>query len=206
MNAIYVRTSKDDNDGSAQLHELKAWAEAQGWKGWREYVDQGETGKKDSRPQWDKLRDDVRKGKVKQLVATEISRVGRSVVNVILALDDCYRAGGRVVLLRQGLDYATPIGRAVAAILAAVAQLEHDQITERIRSGVRRAQKEGTRSGKPVGRPTRVVTEEQIYMARGHAAVGIGWKKIAKLVGVPATTIRRAVEARQNPRQKQGEK
>jgi DNA invertase Pin-like site-specific DNA recombinase len=200
--ALYVRTSTDDNDGSAQLHELREWAARQGSRDWfhaTAYIDKGESGAKASRPQWDKLLADVRAGRVRELACTELSRMGRSVLNVVLALDELHAAGCRVVLLRQGLDYGTPIGRAVATILAAVAQLEREQIRERIAAGVRRAREKGSRSGKPIGRPRAVVTGEQLERARQARARGDSWSDVAWQVNVPASTIRRAVEACQNP-------
>ncbi len=208
--AIYVRTSpsgKDDeekNDGSAQLHELREWALRQGWAkslvtshtGWYEYIDLDQGGAKDSRPEWDRLRADVRRGAVKELVCTELSRLGRSVLNVVLALDELYSAGCRVVLLRQGLDYGTPVGRAVAAILAAVAQLERDQIRERIAAGLRRAKERGTRSGKPIGRPR--ADRRRLPEAAKELAQGASWPSVARTLGCSERTARRLLAGGKN--------
>jgi DNA invertase Pin-like site-specific DNA recombinase len=195
--AIYVRTSTDDNDGAAQLHELRQWCEKAGWSNVKEYIDQGESGIKESRPQWDQLRVEVTRGRVTELVCTELSRLGRSVVNVVLALDDFYRVGCRVILLRQGLDYGTAVGRLVATILAAVAQLEREQTKERIRAGVRRAQNEGTRSGKPIGRPRRT-DQVDVQKALRDRALGASWRKAARAQNVKPTTLLRALKAHQN--------
>lgn len=195
MKAIYVRTSVDDNDGAAQLHELQTWAEREGWRDFRTFIDRGESGLKASRPAWNEVMKGVTSGKIKELAVTELSRIGRSVVNVILALDDAHRAGCRVVLLRQGLDYSSPVGRAVAAILAAVAQLEREQIVARVRAGVRRAREKGTRSGKPIGRPRTEVTEGQVQQALWVRSYGGSWAEAERLTGVKATTLRRAILA-----------
>jgi DNA invertase Pin-like site-specific DNA recombinase len=204
MKAIYVRTSTDDNDGAAQIHELRKWCNAQGWQNVKEYIEQGEHGDKDSRPEWDKLKRDVRSGKVTEIVATQLSRLGRSVINVILSLDEFYQSNCRVVLIREGLDYATPVGRAVAAILAAVAQLELEQIRERIRSGVRRAKEVGTRSGKPIGRPRQMVTEGWLKDVQRARSMGTSWAKLAKEWCKPPTTLKRLLGAYQNPTAKNG--
>jgi DNA invertase Pin-like site-specific DNA recombinase len=199
MRAIYVRTSTDDNDGAAQLHELRKWCEAQRWQNVKEWIDRGESGTKESRPAWDDLRKMAASGRVDALVCTELSRLGRSVVGVILSLDALHTAGCRVVLLRQGLDYATPVGRAVAAILAAVAQLEREQICERVRAGVKRAQSEGTRSGKPIGRPRAYVSTADINACVNalEPPVSRTWAALAREMGLPETTLRRAVKAHQ---------
>jgi DNA invertase Pin-like site-specific DNA recombinase len=204
MKAIYVRTSTDDNDGAAQLHELRQWCEREGWKGVKEYVDRGESGKKESRPEWDRLRADITKGEVREVVCTQLSRIGRSVINVILSLDSLHRSGCRLVLLREQLDYGTAIGRAIATILAAIAALEHEQITERIRSGVRRAQQEGTRSGKPIGRPRVTLSPEFLRLVEYYRkTLGKGWAYTAERLGLPETTLRRAyIATRQKPPEK----
>lgn len=192
MRALYVRTSVDDNDGAAQLHELRAAAAARGWAPYVVLVDRGESGAKASRPEWDKLIRAAREGELKALMCTELSRIGRSVVNVVMALDELHQAGVQVVLTRQGLDYGTPVGRAVATILAAVAQLERDQTRERIAAGLRRAKDNGTRSGKPVGRPERSVDIERATKLRTEGAT---WSAIARAMGVPVPTLRRKVLA-----------
>jgi DNA invertase Pin-like site-specific DNA recombinase len=199
MNAIYVRTSTDDNDGAAQIHELRQWAEREGLKNVQEFIDRGESGTKESRPAWDRLRDMVRAGRIHAVAATEIARLGRSVLPVVLALDEMHRAGCRVVLLRQGLDYGTPIGRAVATILVAIAQLERDQIRERLAAGMRRAKEKGTRSGKPIGRPRAVIDQSALNQARTLRKRGLSWANVQALTHIPAGTLRRALAACQNP-------
>ena len=186
--ALYVRTSVEDNDGRTQLLELERAARARGWAGWEVYLDRGQSGAKESRPEWDRLRKRCRAGEVGELLVTELSRLGRSVVNVVLALDELQANGVRVILLRQGLDYGTPTGRAVAAILAAVAQLERDQIRERIAAGVKRAQEQGTKSGKPIGRPERSI---DFWRARKLREEGTPWRAIARIMGCPVSTLRR---------------
>ncbi len=196
MKALYVRTSVDDNDGEAQMHELHLAAAARGWGephvGYAVFADRGESGAKASRPEWDHLMAEARAGRLRALMCTELSRIGRSVVNVVLALDELHRLGVHVVLTRQGLDYDTPVGRAVAAILAAVAQLERDQVRERIGAGLRRAKDRGTRSGKPVGRPERSVDVERATKLRAEGAT---WSAVARAMGVPVPTLRRKVLA-----------
>lgn len=199
MKAIYVRTSVDDNDGAAQLHELHGAARARGWGIYATHVDRGEGGAKASRPEWDYLMAEARAGRLTELMCTELSRIGRSVVNVVLALDELHRRGVVVVLTRQGLDYSTPVGRAVAAILAAVAQLEREQIRERQAAGMRRAREAGTKSGRPIGRPERsldVARAAELRLVKLRP-----WSEVAQAIGCPEATLRRKVMqyARQNP-------
>lgn len=204
MKAVYVRTSTDANDGKAQEHELEQYARTNNWVGYEKYIDIGETGAKESRPEWDRLREDIRKGRVTEVAATELCRMGRTVTGVMMALEEMQRMGCRVILLREGLDFATPVGRAFAAILSAVAQLEREQITARVRSGMRKAKEKGTRSGKPIGRPRAKIAVVDLEKAEMMLDDGCPWIEVAKEIGTSATTLRRAIKAIQKGVEKWG--
>lgn len=189
--ACYIRTSTDGQDGQAQRHQLER-ATAGVDEPIRWYVDVGESGAKTSRPELDRLKRDTAAGEVSAVYVSALDRLGRSAVHVLTMLNDWTRAGVRVVSLREGqsIDPSTPIGRAVASILAAVAELERDLIRERVRSGVKRAQERGTRSGRPIGRPSRGVDADEV---RRRRAAGESWRTIAQAMKAPTATIRRAV-------------
>lgn len=58
--------------------------------------------------------------------------------------------GVRVVSLREGFDLLTPIGRAMLTMMAGLADLEKDLISERRKAGIERAKAEGVHMGRPV--------------------------------------------------------
>src|SRR5215472_12386804 len=66
------------------------------------------------------------------------------------ALPDA-RFGGRDE--NCGLDISTPMGEAMFAIIAAMAQLERRVIQERVIAGIEHAKAKGTKSGAAIGRP-----------------------------------------------------
>ena len=49
---------------------------------------------------------------------------------------------------QESLDTSTPMGEAMFSIIAALAKLERDILSERVRSGLRRARAEGKRLGR----------------------------------------------------------
>ena len=63
---IYARVSTLDKrqDTEVQLRDLRSYAQARGWITADEYVDKGQSGAKDRRPELDRLMKDVRKRKV----------------------------------------------------------------------------------------------------------------------------------------------
>lgn len=66
--AIYARVSTKDQSCELQLLDLRAYCAARGFEGHREYVDVGQSGAKDSRPELNKLMDDARKRKFDAIV------------------------------------------------------------------------------------------------------------------------------------------
>ena len=62
--AIYGRVSTmgKGQDVDLQLRDLRSYAQARGWKIFREYVDNGISGRKDKRPALDQLMNDARAG------------------------------------------------------------------------------------------------------------------------------------------------
>jgi DNA invertase Pin-like site-specific DNA recombinase len=63
-------------------------------------------------------------------------------------------------LHQQGLDTTTPAGKAMFQMMG-VAEFERAMIQERVRAGLRRTQATGTKSGKPIGRPTIGLTKRR---------------------------------------------
>lgn len=191
--AIYVRTSTDDNDGSAQLHELRGHvARAESVTHVIEYLDRGESGTKTNRPEWSRLMRDARDGKLACVVATEVSRIGRlGAGQVTQALDELHRLGVRLVLTRQGLDYGTPTGQFVAGILAEVAKLERVQVLERTRAGIARARSRGVK----FGRRELAIEPERLTRARELRQAGASWRVAAQAAGVKVRTLRRKLGA-----------
>lgn len=185
--AIYARVSTYDQDCSMQLTELRAYAARAGWAV-AEYVDQGLSGAAGKRrPELERLMADVRLRKLDSVVVWKLDRFGRSVqefVERILALD---QAGVRFVAPSQGIDtdHASPAGRLLMHILAAIAEFERELIRERVKAGVAEAK----RKGQHCGRPKRVFRRDQVAKLR---AQGESWRAIAKRLKVPVSTIRGA--------------
>ena len=64
--------------------------------------------------------------------------------------------------------------------------------SERVRAGLSRAKLEGTKSGKPIGRPPVVFRRDQ---ARALREQGYSWGQIARQMSVSKTSVRRACQS-----------
>ena len=85
---IYARVSTKDQSCELQLRDLRAYCAARQLNLVREYVDQGVSGTKDSRPQLNELMDDSRKRKLDAVIVWRFDRFARSTKHLLLALEE----------------------------------------------------------------------------------------------------------------------
>src|ERR1700722_9418623 len=79
--ALYARVSTANNgqDPSMQTRELREYCERRGWKFFGEYVDEGISGTKDSRPELNKLMADAHRRRFDVVLVWRFDRFARSV-------------------------------------------------------------------------------------------------------------------------------
>src|SRR5207249_3834730 len=191
--AIYARVSTTNHgqDVGLQTRELRQFAEARGWTVAGEYVDAGVSGAKDSRPELNRLMADAHKRRFDVVCVWRFDRFARSVSHLLRALETFKALGIDFVSYSEQMDTSTPAGKMVFTVLGAVAELERSLIVERVKAGLRNARAKGRR----LGRPKRIVDVRRIAVLR---AQGLGWKKIAREMGIGVSTVLRvAQESRQ---------
>lgn len=149
--AIYARVSTLDKgqDTEVQLRDLRSYAQARGWIIASEYVDKGQSGAKDRRPELDRLMRDVRKRKVDLILCWRLDRLGRSLKHLILTLDELQSVGVGFVSYNENLDLTTSTGRLMFQLLGAFAEFERNLIKERVKAGLAHAKAKGAKLGRP---------------------------------------------------------
>lgn len=180
----YARVSTTGQDLDAQLTALIA----AGVDADRIYTDKLSGSAKMDRPGLAALLDYARPGDI--VVVTAIDRLGRSVAEVTRTIADL---GERRILLRalrEGIDTATPTGRAVAAIMATLAELELELGRER-----RAASRESRRSRSlPATKPHKLSADRQQQLHR-LAATGEPVRELASTFGIGRATAYRYLAA-----------
>src|ERR1700757_4923537 len=181
--AIYARVSTKDQSCALQLRDLKTYCTARKLTVFRDYIDVGESGAKDSRPKLNELMADARKRKFDAILVWRFDRFARSTKHLLLALEEFRSLGVQFISYQENIDTSSPLGQALFTIVSAVAQLERDLIRERVNAGIRNARA----SGKQLGRPRRVVNHAELLRLR---AEGASLEKIAKTLGLGYGTVR----------------
>jgi DNA invertase Pin-like site-specific DNA recombinase len=181
--AIYARVSTKDQNCELQLRDLRAFCAARSFTLVREFVDVGESGAKDSRPQLNELMAEARKRRLDAVLVWRFDRFARSTKHLLLALEEFRSLGVQFISYQESIDTSTPLGQALFTIVAAVAQLERDLIRERVAAGIRVARE----NGKRLGRPRVTVSTDEILRLR---AEGQSSRKIAAALGIGEGTVR----------------
>ena len=182
--ALYARVSTlTGQHPEMQLAELREHASRRGWEIVDEYVDEGVSGSKESRPELNRLMDDSHRRQFDIVLVWKIDRFGRSLKHLVNALADLDAYGVTFASLKDTLDLSTPSGRLMFQIIGAMAEFERALIQERVKAGLHNAR----RTGKQLGRPRRLVDFDRIVRMK---AEGRSLRSIAEKLGVGYGTVR----------------
>ncbi len=189
--AIYARVSTTDQSTDSQLLDLRRYVRERGWDIFKEYVDEGISGTKDSRPALNELMNDAKKRRFDVVLVWRFDRFARSTKHLILALEEFRNLGIDFVSYQENIDTSSPLGSAIFTIISAVAQLERDIIAERVKAGLRRAKE----NGKKLGRPKVGIDEEEVFKLRER---GLSLREIARRLNLSKSTVARHLMVESN--------
>ena len=186
--ALYLRVSTADQTVENQRRELEAVAERHGWQIVATFADEGVSGTKSrgKRPGLDRLYQGIARRDFDQVAAWSVDRLGRSLQDLLTLLGDLHAKAVDLYLHQQGLDTATPSGRAMFQMMGVFAEMERALIVERVNAGLARARAQGKRLGRPSG-----LTPTKARQARAMLDKGVGILRTAKQLGVGTGTVQK---------------
>lgn len=159
--AIYYRIStRDKQDIGMQQNAVREYCERttieinnkkEPLEIYKEYSDIGESGKKESRPQFDLMLQDMRDRKFNCIVVYKLDRIGRSLSHLIKLFEEFKSKNIQFISITQAINTTTPEGRMFLHILMVLAEYERELTLSRIVSGLDKAKKEGIKLGRPFG-------------------------------------------------------
>lgn len=172
--ALYARVSTLNNGQSPemQLRELREYCQRRGWEIASEYVDNGISGAKDSRPELNRLMADAHKRRFDAVICWKFDRFARSVSHLLRALEMFKSLGIEFCSFSEQMDTSTPTGKMIFTVLGAVAELERSLIAERVRAGLRNARAKGKRLGRPQAAITAARLSELLSQNLSFVAIG----------------------------------
>jgi len=192
--SIYCRVSTVKQKVDSQLHTLREYCKARGLTVHKEYVDEGVSGAKESRPALDRLMDDVRKKKVEAVLVYRFNRFARTTKHQILALEEFRSLGVDFISYQENIDTSSPIGKAIFTVIAAFGELQRDMIIENVKAGLAKAKAKGVVLGH---KPAVPYNPDEIRALRAR---GMSLRGIERRLGISRMTAQRIVS--QDPGEK----
>ncbi|MCK9988845.1 MAG: putative DNA-invertase from lambdoid prophage Rac [Azoarcus sp.] len=179
----YVRVSTDDQTTENQRRAIEARYKVAKW-----FSDDGMSGAIPAaqRPAMASMLGYVREGDTVVVVA--IDRLGRNTIDVLSTVEALKAKGVSVVSMREGFDLATPAGKLMLTMLAAVAELERENIKARQMAGIERTRAEGRNLGRE-----KVIDDAAVARWRQENEASI--KATAEHFGISTASVKRACSA-----------
>ena len=184
--AAYLRVSTDKQSTDSQLLAIKTEVERSGDTLVQIYSDEGISGGKGraQRPGLDAVLNDASANKFDKVVCFDITRLGRSLADLIGTLNELQRSNVDLQFLQNNLDTSTAGGRMLFSIFGAIGEFEKSLIRERVMAGQQRAKAAGVKLGRPSKMNDGMRNAIKILREKG-----MGIKQIAKQLGVGIGTV-----------------
>lgn len=150
IDAIYTRQSVDRADSisiESQLDFCKY--ETRGGE-YVHYSDRGFSGKNTDRPDFQRMMEDIKAGKIKRVIVYKLDRISRSILDFTAMMEEFHKYGVEFVSTTEKFDTSSPMGRAMLNICIVFAQLERETIQKRVADAYASRSKHGFFMGGPV--------------------------------------------------------
>jgi DNA invertase Pin-like site-specific DNA recombinase len=193
--AIYARVSTEDRgqDPENQLMQLRAWCAAAGHQIVREYIDHASGGKSVSkRPQFAAMMEDAHRRRFDLVLVWALDRLSRE--GMVPTIGHLQRLASCGVVFHS---YTEPmlstdnelVRDIVIAVMASLAKVERQKISDRTKAGLARAKTRGKRLGRV---PFGAVNREKLRMALD---AGKTWHAASLATGIPYSTVKKHARA-----------
>lgn len=139
--ALYVRVSttsqlEEGYSIEEQKEKLVSYCDIKEWHVYKVYTDGGFSGSTTERPALEQLIKDAQSKLFDTVLVYKLDRLSRSQKDTLYLIEDIFLKNNiEFVSLLENFDTSTPFGRAVIGLLSVFAQLEREQIKERMQLG-----------------------------------------------------------------------
>ena len=131
-----------------QAERMQKYCDAMRWTVYRLYTDPGQSGASMDRPGLQQMIRDIKAGHLDKVLVYKLDRLSRSQKDTLYLIEDVFLAHKiDFVSMCENFDTSSPFGRAMIGILSVFAQLEREQIKERMMMGKEARAKQGGFAG-----------------------------------------------------------
>ena len=149
------------------------------------------TGSRMDRPAWNQFLEYIRSGDT--LVVTELSRMTRSLLDLLETAKVLEQRQINLVSLRENIDTSTATGRCFLSMMGAIHQMERELRAERAAAGRSSAKARGRTGGRPKTDPAKLENARILYENSDKTAA-----EVCEIAGVGRRTFFAHVAAKRN--------
>ena len=190
---LYARVSTSNHGQTTenQLLALRDVCHHHGWTIVQELTDEvsGSKGRED-RAGFDALFKGITRGSYDVVLSWSIDRLSRSMSHLVDFMNHLNASNVDLYVHQQAVNTATPSGRMVFGIFAALGEYERELIKSRIHAGLHRARLEGKILGRPTNVNTAVRASVKVLREQGWS-----YHKIAKELHIGVDNCRKILAA-----------
>ena len=190
----YIRVSTDKQTYTHQRFEIEEYARKQGlsigvWV--EEKISSRKTLKN---RKLGELLENLQENDI--LISCEISRLGRSLLEVMQILETCLNKNCQVCTLKENYRLGNDIqSKVLAFAFGLAAEIERNLISQRTKSSLANLKASGKKLGRPFSAESkRLKLSKNAKKVRNLLSKGISKSQIAKILGVQRSTLRRYIE------------
>jgi DNA invertase Pin-like site-specific DNA recombinase len=188
----YARVSTQDQNLQMQLDELQKY-------GCFEIFEEKMTGSKRERPALNEMLKMLREGD--RVVVYKLDRISRSTKHLIELAEYFEKKAVEFVSIRDNIDTSTATGRFFFRMMASIAELERDIISERTKSGLASARARGRKGGRPKVAQKPLETALKMYQSKEYSI-----SEIVAATKISQATLYRRIKELDNERNNQASK
>ena len=194
MYYAYIRISTDHQNAQNQQHEISTYAQQHNLSIDRWISETISSRTPLTERKLGKLLKKLKKGDV--LIATELSRLGRNLLEVMGILQHCLEKDCQIWTLKENYRLGADIQSKVLAFAFSLAgELERQLISERTKNSLKRLKDEGKHLGRPYG-------FSYLKLEKKHNTIvellnkGVSKAEIARLMNCSWVTLHRYIKSR----------
>ena len=131
------------------------------------------------------------------LIAGEISRLGRSLLEVMSILEKCLSRGCQVWTIKENYRLGNDIqSKVLAFAFGLAAEIERNLISQRTKASLANLKSNGKQLGRPLNEATKQARlESSLKMIQDNLNLGVPQVQIAKVLGINRVTLRQLILA-----------
>ncbi|MBF0594598.1 MAG: recombinase family protein [Candidatus Omnitrophica bacterium] len=127
---------KNQDHHLTQHVQMKSQLGKEPWTIVERYVDEGISAKNTNRPAYQKMIEDIKRGRINTVLCLALSRISRSTRDLLDLVDFFRQHQVDFICLKEDVDTTSPMGRLLLTFMGGLNQFEREQCGDRTRSAI----------------------------------------------------------------------